>query len=284
MKKKIIIDIIMTIFMILLMKITFLNFKLHELIGVITFVLFIIHKLYNLNTIKQTIKKWKRLPKITKIGFILDLIIFINFIILFFSSIMISDNIFSFLNIKSPIMMSNLHHLTAHTLLIFISIHIGFHFENILNMAYKLLKIDKENKVYKYTTIIISIVIILFGIKVMLNNNFYKHLLKPFGYKEKEITKEVSIKNAITLEEYLKDKRCDGCPRHCLLTNLRCSRGSYYLELAKNEYNRVYNKEIEINNNKVNINTSLNVLDYFMVMSSIVGITHYILKTKNIKK
>lgn len=282
MKKKIIVDIIMTIFMILLMRISFLNFKLHELIGMITFVLFIVHKIFNYNTIKQILKKWYVLSFKIRFGFILDNIIFINFILLLISSVMISNNIFKFLNINSDIIWSDLHHLFAHTILILISIHIGLHLENLLSMFYKAFKIDKDSIVIKYTVIIMSIIIIVFGIKVILNNNFYKHILKPFGYKEKleeEITKEIKEDNKITLEEYLKDKHCDGCSRHCLLTNLRCSRGQYYLNLAKNEYN----KTINVKEKEVKVETKLNVFDYFMVISALSGVTHYIFKTKKIK-
>lgn len=279
MKKKILIDVIMTIFLVLLMKISFLNIQLHELIGILTFILFIVHKLFNLKTIKQTITKWKRISTKIKVGFILDIIIFMNFIVLFISSTIISNYIFQFLNIKDNLFWSDIHHFFAYTILILISIHIGFHFDNLLTLILSKLKINRKKLIVKYTLIVFSIFIIIFGIKVIFNNNFYKHLLKPFGYKDKVKKEIIKDKNNMTIEEYLKDKHCDGCSRHCLLTNLRCSKGQYYLEKAKKEYN----KTININGNKILINTSLNIFDYFMVMFSIVGITHYVLMTKKIK-
>ena len=46
-KAKIILDIIMTILIIILMKISITGLKLHEIIGIIIFFLFIIHKILN---------------------------------------------------------------------------------------------------------------------------------------------------------------------------------------------------------------------------------------------
>ena len=123
--------------------------------------------------------------------------------------------------------------------------------------------------------------IMLFGFKVMLNNNFYMYLLKPFGYKEKKEEKIIESDintDKISLDEYLKDKHCDGCSRHCLLTNLRCSNGQIYLQKAIDEYNKLYNIEKE----NTNIKIELNVLDYFLVMTAIVSTTHYILKVKKL--
>lgn len=280
MKKKYILDIVITITLLLLMRIKFLNFNLHELIGLLTLILFIVHKFFNYKIIIQTIKKWKLFNIKTKLGFILDVILFIIFLFMIISSIMISNKIFGFLNIESGNIWSDIHHLSAYLMFIVISIHIGFHYKSLLLLVEKKLKV-KNTKTKKYLYIFISIMIMLFGFKVMLNNNFYMYLLKPFGYKEK--TEEKIIESdintdKISLDEYLKDKHCDGCSRHCLLTNLRCSNGQIYLQKAIDEYNKLYNIEKE----NTNIKIELNVLDYFLVMTAIVSTTHYILKVKKI--
>ncbi len=279
MNKKYIIDFIMTILIILLMRIVFLNNNLHELIGVITFVLFIIHKLFNYKIIANTIKNWKTSNSKIKIGFILDILLLLVFILLFISSLIISNKIFVFLNIKSSILWSDIHHFSSYLMFILISIHLGFHFKTILIVLENKLKI--KNTIFKkYTYILISILLIIFGIKTIFNNNFYKYLLKPFGYKEtNNIIQEDVSTDKITLDEYLKDKHCDGCSRHCPLTNLRCSNGQQYLQKAIEDYNNLYT----VTKDNIKINVELNVLDYFIVMSSIVATTHYILKVKKIK-
>lgn len=279
MKKKLIIDIIMTILLILLMKIGILNIDLHELIGLVTFVLFILHKVLNYKIIVQTLKNWNKLLLKNKLNFILDIVILLVFVFLMISSVIISNNIFKFLNISSALLWSDLHHFSSYLLLILISIHTGFHYNTIWIFIKNKLKI-KDNKFMKYSYILISIIFIIFGVKVILNNSFYKHLLKPFGYKEKTKVEEKVTTNKITLYEYLKDKHCDGCSRHCFLTSLRCSNGQYYLQRAKDEYNNMYSVTTKEN---IVINVELDPFDYILVMSSIVASTHYILKSKKIK-
>lgn len=273
---KLIIDAIMTIILILLMRIDFLNLNLHELLGLIIFGLFITHKVLNLKTIIQTIKKWKNLPLKNKVGMGLDFLILIDFILLVISSISISNNIFKFLKINSNIIWSDLHHFFAYLLLILISIHIGFHYNIILKLIEKKLKI-KDNKFKKYSYLLISVLLLIFGVKNILNYNFYKYFLKPFGFKEKSQIIETPTEHKISFEEYIKDKHCDGCFRHCPLTNLRCSTGQIYLEKAREEYNHKYSITTKDN---LKIDIELNKIDYIIIMSFIVGLTHYVIKIK----
>lgn len=275
MKKKYTLDIIMTILLILLMRIIFLNSKLHELIGLVTFGLFILHKFFNYKTIVQTIKNFKKIKIKNKIGFIIDIVILIIFILLFISSLFISNKIFNFLNISSTYNWSDLHHFLSYLLLIFISIHIGFHY-NTMWISFKNKLKFKNSSLFKYTNIIISILIIVFGYKVMFNNNFYYNLLKPFGYNKPVVEEKITI-NQITFDEYIKDKTCDGCSKNCNLNDLKCKSGQTYLAKAREEYNKLYNDSVETNNKE------LNIFDYFIVMSSIVATTHYLLKIKKKK-
>lgn len=299
MKIKLMLDALMTILILFLMKIRFLDLSLHELIGLLTFILFIIHKIFNFVTIKLTLKNWNKLVVKNKIGFILDIIILLDFIMLMISSLMISINIFKFLNLKGSLLWSDLHHLFAYLLLVLISIHIGFHFKSIFKMFERIFKI-KDSFIKKIVYVLISITIMFFGLRIIINENFYKYLLKPFGYKEKEKEEEVKEKKVapdkvssdkITLDEFLKDKHCDGCSRHCPLTNLRCSNGLYYLEKAKAEYKELYSVSTIIESavtddikTDIKIDFEFNQLDYFLVMSFFIGLTHYVLKIKKQKK
>lgn len=283
MKKKIILDILMTVLMILLMKTKFLNLKLHELIGVLVFVMFITHKVFNWISIKQLFKNFKKLPVINKIGFILDNLVLANLILLIITSIMISNKIFSFLKINPSHIWSDLHHFSAYLFFVLISIHLGFHLERMVKFTLKKLKIKRENKNTKIFFLIIYLIILFFGIKVIINENFYKNFLEPFGYKEQikviDVTSSADT-NQITFDEYLKGNNCTGCNRNCPLTDLRCGTGDSYLEKAKEDYNKIYSK----NNNKIKIKTDLNILDYIFVMSMIAFGTHYALSIKKQKK
>lgn len=53
---------------------------------------------------------------------------------------------------------------------------------------------------------------------------------------EKEAILESNISGTESLEEYLGNLFCDGCPKHCSLANLGCSKGEIYKEEAVANY------------------------------------------------
>ena len=129
-KFKMILDIIMTVLFISLMKISFTGLELHKIIGLGIFVLFLAHNLLNykwIAGISKNILAGKVKGK-SKFMFILNItLLFITgFIVI--SGIVISRN--------STEVWSNLHHFAAYSGLILISVHIGLHWQMILNFSH----------------------------------------------------------------------------------------------------------------------------------------------------
>lgn len=63
---------------------------------------------------------------------------------------------------------------------------------------------------------------------------------------ETEAILESNISSTETLEEYLGNLFCDGCPKHCSLANLGCSKGEIYKEEAIANYNKTSILETEV--------------------------------------
>ena len=63
---------------------------------------------------------------------------------------------------------------------------------------------------------------------------------------ETETMLESNIINTESLEEYLGNLFCDGCPKHCSLANLGCSKGEIYKEEAIANYNKTSILETEV--------------------------------------
>ena len=94
---RIIIDIILFIMFILLMGYHITGNAIHEILGVITFILFIVHHIINLRWYKMIFKGKYNFYRIVQMIF--NTLLFLAMIGIMISSVMISSNVFSFLNL-----------------------------------------------------------------------------------------------------------------------------------------------------------------------------------------
>lgn len=124
-KFKLIIDISMTILFILMMGYHLFGEENHEWMGIVLFSLFCVHQLLN-------IRWYKRIRK-GSYSYQRRLFIIINFLLLtmtmitMVSGILISKNLFSFIDIGSTSLMRQLHMLGSSWTYVLISIHLGLH-------------------------------------------------------------------------------------------------------------------------------------------------------------
>ena len=134
-KLKPIIDILMTFALLLLMSYELLGSTAHEVIGVVMFVLFVIHHALNINWAKH-LAKGRQTP-IRIFQNILVLLVLVSFIGSIVSGVVVSRHLFTFLNIKSTYMANRIHMLSAYWGFVFMSLHLGLHFNMILLMIKK---------------------------------------------------------------------------------------------------------------------------------------------------
>lgn len=268
---KIILDIIMTVLLLLLMKISFIGIHAHELIGMGLFLLFAVHKLLNgkwIVAITKSIKKGACKPKL-RLMFSLDLVLFAFITFVVVSGILISQTIFTGITVNDIMLWSNLHHFTAYCSLMLISVHIGFHWQALINTFKKLLRLADVNLARTLLARAMLVPIAFFGIKAIINPEIYGNFTAPFNmsvnpiveqtkqvtYTSKKETGSSTITTSIvplsinslvvdtpTLEDYLSKLFCSGCGRHCPLTALQCGRGTRYKNAAVADYEAAYMK------------------------------------------
>ncbi len=161
----------MTFALLLLMPYELLGSAAHEIIGIIMFVLFVIHHALNINWAKH-LAKGKQTP-IRVFQNTLALLVLISFAGSIVSGIIDSRHLFAFLNIKSSYAANRIHMLSAYWGFLFMSFHLGFHF----NMLYLIIIKKKQfpQKV-KIAFRIIFIFIFAYGIYAFFKRNIADYL------------------------------------------------------------------------------------------------------------
>lgn len=285
-KIKIILDIIMFVSMILLMKTNITGLQLHEILGICLFIIFIIHKIINFKWVKSVGKNIlnKNMKNKSKMMFFLDLILFIFVTLNITTGILVSKFILVSITVNNIETVTILHKFFAWWSLILISIHIGLHWENVVNCFERKFKSLKENKILQILFILLYIAITIIGIWSISRTSVYSKLIlnihneqknsveiknygSPQQYRERKFKNQKSkdeqqnndlinnetkknsssidnTTNIPTLEEYLSQFTCDGCRKQCSLLNPICEIGKKAREEKIQEYNQKYG-EIE---------------------------------------
>ena len=136
---KIVIDVCMTIGLLLLMAYSLVGEVAHEVIGIAIFVLFVIHHILNRRWI-ASITKGKYSP-FRIIQTILVFVILILMIGSMVSGIILSDNIFKFVKVTGVSMLARqVHMFCAYWGFMVMSVHLGIHWNMIVNMTKKIFK------------------------------------------------------------------------------------------------------------------------------------------------
>ena len=249
MKKKILIDCLMIILLLLITNTSITGVLIHELLGVLITIVFMVHLYLNWKSIKIIVKKFLNndLSIEIKTNLIIDLFLFILFIIIIISGILISKNLFTFMNINYNINIYYIHLYGTYIAIIILLLHIIKHIK-IINIYIKKITNNKnEKKVFIY----ISIISLLF-----IYNLFKDDIINIFNkkYDNQSIIEDVnntdndddssdddndnSDDNATedSLVDYLSKLFCTGCHRHCPLSSPKCGVGEVQKEEATKEY------------------------------------------------
>ncbi len=308
---KYILDLIMTIIMILLMKIVFIGILWHELLGLGIFFLFFIHNILNFKCLEGVLKKFssKICKTKLKLGIVLDILLSIIIIGITITGIMISKELFPF---ALTGFVSSLHHSLSYLALILISVHIGLHWLEIMSGFRKLFRLETLNKGRTYFLRVVTIFIVILGIKGSFNQDISGKLLEvvktsddktesdnlAIGYSTSETNgdeeehgtgrhknrsddeEKTTHSNDTTtttapgsLEDYLSKLYCNGCSRHCPLSAPQCGVGEQQAIEASFEY---YKEAEAIGEPIKSITVGEVLMDYLPMMGLFIAGTHYL--------
>ena len=173
MKKKITLDIIMTIIMVGLLNTNIIGLALHELLGIGVFFLFLFHKILNFKWIKTVTVNLltKSVNPKTKLLYAIDVLLLLLATLNVGSGILISTYVLTDISAGDIFLTSQLHHIFAYLLGITLIVHIGLHWAFIRNA----LKIPKGSLVEKLVLGAIAIILAV----VLLESNTIKNYLPP---------------------------------------------------------------------------------------------------------
>ena len=174
---KMIIDFVMLILMLLEYSKVYTGQLVHEVTGIILFILFIIHNLLNIKFYKELLNGKYNFTRI--ITTIVDLTFLLCMLFTIILGIPISEKVFKFLNIKGNMTIRKLHTIFGYWALVILAIHLGLHFKVIFAKAKN--KIHNK-KILKYIVWILELVICIYGIIVIKNNNFIEHLTGKYSF------------------------------------------------------------------------------------------------------
>lgn len=204
-KIKKIIDIVMTILFIILMGYYVTKNEVHEILGTITFILFIIHHILNIKWYKSVFKGKHNFQRIFHI--ILNLLLFIAMVGMMASGIMISADVFAFLDIPTTMFGRRLHMLSTSWGFVLMAIHVGLHITALMNK----LNAKMKNSTFEYVYYFVLVLLVGLGIYSFVNLKVWEDMFlmndfKFFDYEQSSILfylKYVLVLIAIALVIYI---------------------------------------------------------------------------------
>jgi hypothetical protein len=171
MKKKLIVDILLFILMILEFTRIFTGPLIHEIIGIVLLVLVVIHLYLNKNYLFGIFKSKHNLKNI--IMLIINILLICLFILTIILGILSSQELFIFLNIGN-LTIIKLHKMISYYLLIIVGLHLGVNFNIMFGKLFRHI-----NNMIEY---FIELIIIVCGIYSFIKVNFFEHLTGKYGF------------------------------------------------------------------------------------------------------
>lgn len=176
-KLRIIIDIVMYIFFIILMGHHVTGNLIHEVLGTGIIILFIIHNILNIKFYKTIFKGKYKLKR----GFLtlIDILLLCSMIGIIISSVIISSSVFAFLNIPTTSFGLKLHMLSTSWGFIIMSIHLGLHLNSVIT------KINKKMKssTFEYIYYLVFALLLIYGMYSFIKLNFISDMFLQNPFK-----------------------------------------------------------------------------------------------------
>ena len=170
---KIVIDIAMTISLLLLMTYGLIGEDMHEYIGVAIFILFVLHHILNKHWSKNLLKgKYTSIRILQSILVIAMLLCMLGSML---SGVILSRYVFHF-DIKGMTMLArNIHMLCAYWGVVIMSLHLGLHWNIMIAIAKKHIKISSYFFVWIARTVVL--IISLYGVYAFIFRRVGRYML-----------------------------------------------------------------------------------------------------------
>jgi len=172
----------MTVFMLIAMAYYITGNTIHEFIGVTVLVLFIVHNFTNRRWYKTILKGKYNFRRIFQIG--INLLFLVTMSLMMISGVLISSELFPFINISNDMTLRQLHVQTAYWGFVIMAVHIGLSWEIIINSARRMTGIKGKSGIRTIVMRIIAVLIVFYGVQASFEREMGSKLLiyNPFGW------------------------------------------------------------------------------------------------------
>lgn len=176
---KLSLDFCMVIVLVLMYNKMSISMTFHELGGLILIGVMLIHVLINRKWVAVVTKKLfnKSIPVKTKLGYVINVLLLISFLLIGISGIFISKTLFH-ITTSDVINWKVIHYTSSSVALILIGIHLGLHKQFICSICGKLLHLPQ--KIGRIIGSVLTIFIVIFGFYSMFTTSFVTWVSMPF--------------------------------------------------------------------------------------------------------
>lgn len=151
----------------------------HEIAGLAIIGAFLTHVLLNGKWVKNvTLKLFNpKLPWKTRIGYLLNLLLLITMTVIIVTGVIISKVVFPNLTVGNERWMQMLHISVSYLTLVFVAIHVGLHWQWVMNLSKKIVKIKSLPNWFGYAVKISVVALFLFGAYEIYSTGFGTRLI-----------------------------------------------------------------------------------------------------------
>lgn len=262
---KIVIDILMTILWMVLMTYDLAGSLWHEILGIGMLVPLFFHLFLNRKWIVGVSKKiFKTKFNVNTVRWICDVLMLVGYVLTAVSGIAISKELLWQIRADNNALWYTIHAWSAYLTLAVMGVHVGLHWKMILGFFRSLLHTQKVTRARKTIGAVISLAVIVYGIKSTIvyslpsytaaddatpeyttsQLSYAEYGSEEIGVKIINIDTKISTGNTITetpnvgetLNNFLGRLFCNGCHKHCSLLSPGCSIGRSMVTEAKTVY------------------------------------------------
>lgn len=152
----------MILCLVVVMDYRFIENAIHEMLGLFTLLLFIIHITIHCQWYTAMGKGKMVLRSILKT--ITNLLLLVMIVLVAVTGVLISQTVFASFSLHDNLLAHELHVLSAYWGFILIAIHLGFHWNGVLEKLCRCLRLDRTNYSYILLSRIASMLIVGYGI------------------------------------------------------------------------------------------------------------------------
>ncbi|GHU84157.1 membrane protein [Spirochaetia bacterium] len=171
---RLIIDFMMTLLLLSAFDYRIAREAPHEWIGISIGALFILHNVINLHWYKNIFKGKYHFKRV--ITTIVNLLLLVTMATLIISGLMQSRSVLAFLHLPGGMFLRQIHTTAAYCGLLLIAVHVGVHWEMIMNAFRKMFKITGKNNARRIILRTIAVLIVVCGLWASFDRDIFSKL------------------------------------------------------------------------------------------------------------